>query len=167
VPPLAERERPGLSETLTGPRLPWRCQGCGVTHAKENPLGRWLESDAWDRPQTPPVVVVLCQACSAREIEPHPRLYTQLDQHEPLPGCMSVCFYCVHRHGVTCRSLVAKQNGGPGLAYGWKDGAKPTVAFLCGRGCRRLTMWPGRVETCSGHARVALDVPARERASGE
>lgn len=162
VPPLAERQRPGLSATLTGPRAPNRCQSCAATHRPENPLGRWQEYDAWDRPQTPPVVVVLCRACSARMIEPHPRLYVALTRHEPYPGCMSICLDCTHRVGVACRSPAAKVNGGPGLTYAWADGRQPTQMHICSRGrhgsgCRVVTEWPGRVATCSGHA-IAVPV---------
>src|SRR5688572_33178922 len=90
VPPLVEREKPGLSETLTAPKSPDRCQSCGAPEPTPNGnvdatiqrfgltglLERWMECDPWDRDTH--VVVVLCQRCSARLISPHPRLYKAL-----------------------------------------------------------------------------------------
>lgn len=157
VPPLHVREQPGLSATLTCAARPDRCQSCGSPHRETHPLARWHECDPWDRPTSPAVVVVLCRGCSDRLIEPHPRLYVRLDQLAPCPGAMSVCLHCTQRDGVMCRSPEAKQNGGPGLTYGWADGKLPTVAHVCGtRNGRRTgwtaTMWPGKVLTCSGRS---------------
>lgn len=165
VPPLAEREKPGLSVTLTGPIAPDRCRACGAPHVAAVPLARWVECDAWDRPTT--TVVVLCRRCSDRLIEPHARLYHPLGKREPHAGAMSVCLQCAHRAGTSCRSPLAKFNGGPGLDYGWKDGKRPetVVAYCRPGGCRRITLWPGRVETCSGRAVAQLvrdDVPIVE-----
>jgi hypothetical protein len=168
VPPLRERERPGLTETLTGPRDPLLCSSCASRHTTSNPLARWLECDAWDRIPDRPVVVVLCKRCSDKFIEPHPRLYHRLDRFDPFPGCMAVCISCPARRELTCTSPIAQRNGGPGLAYTWKDGAAPMHAHVRvsppGRSGFR-TFYPGRVETCSGkdaadHAARTHDAPA-------
>lgn len=158
VPPLVERELPGLSATLTGPIDPRRCRCCGSPHVAAVPLTRWVECDPWDCVPARPSVVVLCKRCADRLIEPHPRLYKQLDTLDPFPGCMSVCVHCVHRAGTSCRAPAAKINGGPGLAYGWKDGKQPASMHVCSRpgGCRTMVVWPGKVETCSGRAVAQL-----------
>jgi hypothetical protein len=111
VPPLSDRQRPGLSETLTGVRAPDRCQSCGAA----DELRTWNEHDAWDRAQTPAVAVVLCARCSDRLIQPHPRFYTAVDRLAPFPGVMAACVACRHRDGLQCRSALLKVNGGPGL----------------------------------------------------
>lgn len=157
APTLAERSQPGLSATLEGPRDPRRCQSCGASHSILTPLARWLEHDEWDRVPDRPGVVVLCRECSDRLIEPHARLYRQLDPGEPFPGCMSVCLDCVRRDGTSCTSLVAKLNGGPGLDY--EHTVKPMWAHIDGvRGGRRFgeTRWlyTGRVLSCSGKETV-------------
>ena len=49
VPPLAEREQPGLSETLPFPRRLDTCQACGLVHSgdlfgeKGEPHTRWIK----------------------------------------------------------------------------------------------------------------------------
>lgn len=150
APSLAERQAPGLSETLIGPRDPRRCQRCAAEHTKANPLARWLEHDEWDRVPDHPVVVVLCQRCSSKVIEPHARLYRCLDSGEPFPGCMRICLDCKHRDGTSCRNPEAKINGGPGVQY--EHSVKPIFAHICfgrGRGESRY-FWTGRVLGCSG-----------------
>ena len=125
---------PRLSDTLTAPRHPERCQSCGGAGDQ-----RWQECDQYDRPEA--IIVTLCSACSGRLIEPHPRLYRALRQHQPWPGCMPLCVACVHRDGVRCR--LAPMHGGPGMLL-----AIPQVAAIaCGKGhCERLYMGP--VEHC-------------------
>lgn len=150
TPPLAEREKPGLSETLDGRRHPAYCQSCSARHAPENPVSRWLEHDPWDRISEHPVVVVLCRACSKGLIDPHPRLYRELDAGHAFPGAMGICVGCVLRHGTACTSPKAKLNGGEGLQFTWKTPpryvhlkvAKPGVS-----GFRYL--FDGPVLTCS------------------
>lgn len=161
VPPLAERERPGLSATLAGPVAPDRCQSCGageppvttdVDRVLERQgclrLERWIECDAWDRDT--PTVVVLCARCSARLIERHPRLYKALGPDTPHPGCMRICLDCRLRDGTRCTHPDAKANGGPGVRLGFDR--PPVRGHVCGRGrggigCRDLVLY-GRVTRC-------------------
>ncbi|MGN6109521.1 MAG: hypothetical protein ACTHU0_30720 [Kofleriaceae bacterium] len=118
------------------------------------PLERWLEHDPWDRLPAKPDVVVLCATCSARLIEPHPRLYRQLENGAPFPGCMSVCLDCQFREGVSCSAPAAKLNGGAGLTLEWDE--PPFFGHVCGgrgrghRGCQQLAIYRGPVRRCSG-----------------
>lgn len=130
VPPFAERERPGLSETLSWERRPDRCQSCGE---KDN-LRTWNEHDAWDQLQHPAVLVVLCARCSDRLIEPHARLYTQVDRLMPVPGAMALCVDCRHRNGLRCTSQLLKANGGPGLEISFPKPALVHLNYGGGRG---------------------------------
>lgn len=162
VPPLAERLEPGLSETLTGPKDPRRCQACGFEvgpprndvervvrfHAY---LSRWIECDAWDRHDENSPVVVLCEPCSKKLIESHPRLYVDLWPDTPRPGCMPICVDCTHRSGVSCTHPRAKANGGEAVLLKFKH--PPTRAHLCyqakGGGRRGETRWMfSPVEAC-------------------
>lgn len=150
VPPLAVRQQPGLSETLTGPRAPQFCQSCGQHHSALTPLTRWLEHDEWDRLPTKPAVVVLCQQCAKRLIEPHHRLYRALPNGASFPGCMSICVRCRFRDGVACSNPAARTNGGPGLSMRWETA--PTTAHLnYGGGRGEWThVYFGPVLECSG-----------------
>lgn len=140
---------PRLSQTLTGPKSPDRCQSCGCNGNKD--FTRWIEHDEDDRPET--IVVVLCKPCADRIIEPHPRLYHSLPRFEPFPGAMSVCLDCAFREGVTCKCPKAQINGGPGLKY---EQPEPTTAHVDysdkkGRRCGRwMRMYEGPVTACSG-----------------
>lgn len=133
---------PKLSETLPR-RDPGHCQECG----SELRLTYWQECD--DRDQGMPVFVILCQGCSDRIIEPHPRLYRDLAANTPMPGVMSICADCRERDGLRCTSAAAKINGGPGLKYE----PEGSMVHLC-RSPRRLSGWqylmPGPVTKCSG-----------------
>ena len=150
LPPLADRQRPGLSETLIGPKDPRVCQSCATPNHPGNPLARWLEHDPNDTLPPKPVVVVLCARCSGRLIEPHPRLYRPVDNGAPFPGCMGVCVTCRFRDGVACTNPLAKLNGGPGLAMTWEK--PPVSAHLCYGGGRSefKTIFSGPVKSCSG-----------------
>jgi hypothetical protein len=122
IPPLQDRQRPGLSQTLHFFPNPEECQSCGCA----GELTRWRECDEWDKPTA--VVVVLCAKCSKKLIDPHPRLYHQLQEHEPFAGSMQICLDCPMREGVSCTSPLAKSNGGPGMeitAHGFGG-------FFCG-----------------------------------
>lgn len=136
-----------LSDTLTGPKSPDRCQSCGAAGEPDSrDITRWQECDHSDRPTA--VVVVLCKPCGGRLIEPHPRLYRALEPNDPHPGSNGVCLDCPHRAGVNCGHPDAKANGGAGvlLAVG-----KPTEVHLC-RSPRRLSgwvrMWPYPPRDC-------------------
>ena len=149
VPPIAEREKPGLSLTLAGPRDPRLCQSCGVPHHPGNPLARWLEADSRDAFTVASRVVVLCRRCSDRTIEPHARLYEPLPNGAAFAGCMSVCIRCNHRSGVRCESPELKSNGGPGLKVAWEH--EPLAAFVDYAGGGALTrFYSGPVVDCSG-----------------
>lgn len=141
----AQRNWPRLSQTLTGPKHPLRCQACGHGHSAANPLARWQECDERDRPER--VVIVLCQRCADQIIEPHPRLYRTVEHAQPWPGCMSVCATCAHRSGVACTSPAIK-DGGEGLQFH----PLPRYAHVC-RSPRRLSgiVFVGEpVKRCSG-----------------
>lgn len=127
LPPLAERQKPGLSSTLPFTRSPLACQGCGAQGVDD--LEIWEEADEWDARQDPRVFVVLCRTCSKREIDRHPRVYRQVDRWTPYPGIMALCIECRFRDGLRCTSPLLKANGGPGLPIHF---AKPVEAFLCG-----------------------------------
>ncbi len=73
----------------------------------------WQECDDVDRPE--PIAVLLCPPCSARLIEPHPRLYYVLPFNEPFAGTMGLCAPCRFRDDVRCTHPDLKANGGPGL----------------------------------------------------
>jgi len=138
---------PRLTETLGGPIAPNRCQSCGRCHEERNALARFQECD--DRDQGEQLVVVLCRLCSERLVEKHPRLYRQLEDARPWPGCMGVCLSCRHREGVTCTSPASEFNGGAGHTFE----PKPQLAHIrCTRrysGSRWICIGK-RVERCSG-----------------
>lgn len=94
----------------------------------------WVEHDHNDQPE--PIVVFLCHTCAAKLIEPHVRLYRELEKNAPLPGAMALCDDCRHRDGVRCANPKAKINGGPGLSV---KQAQPHVGFWDGtRGGKRV-----------------------------
>lgn len=156
-PPLMkESDWPRLSETLAH-REPGRCAECGHEEAPETARSRmplhtvWQECDRDDRPE--PRYVELCRICSAKLIEPHPRLYRALNPHTPAPGAMPICRDCIHRDGTRCVCPAAKYNGGPGIEI---IGPKPTmVHFLrSGKGARSgwEPLYPGPSTECTGKA---------------
>lgn len=171
VPPLAVRRQPGLSRTLTGPRIPSRCQSCGATGMAAK-LERWIECDEWDQPTH--VVVVLCGPCARRLIDPHHRLYHPLWPNEPHPGAMGICVKCRHRRGTACGHPDARENGGAGVTV---EIDPPAIAHLCiagpngrrgetrriysspARGCSGREIAPEAVVTDTSQ-NVAQDVPA-------
>lgn len=148
---------PRLSETLPH-REPGRCHACGTMpneapparNGRKRPLDLqlWQEHDQWDRPEMR--YVLLCGPCAKRIIEPHPRLYKQLDLFAPAPGVMGVCRDCRWRAGPRCLCPKARANGGAGMAT---LGPRPTDVHVC-RSPRRLSGWiklyPGPVTDCDG-----------------
>lgn len=156
VPSLAERRQPGLSDTLTGPKHPAYCQSCG--QAKGKKLRRWMECDTWDKDTS--TVVVLCDDCSGRLIEPHHRLYKPVEQNAPWPGCMGICIKCTHRRGTVCTE--ARWNG-PHYAVvdiEVKPGTWCHLNYGGGRGETR-TIWSHPATGCSHRTeRTALVTPA-------
>jgi hypothetical protein len=115
---------PRLTITLQRARHPALCQSCGVSDQAVT-LEVWREHDDRDRPEQ--VYLVLCPDCSRRLIEPHPRLYSRLRQHEPSPGVMPTCGDCRYRQGVRCSHPCLKANGGDGLLLRFPE---PTTAHL-------------------------------------
>jgi hypothetical protein len=166
VPPLAARQRPGLTETL--PlfwRHPTRCQACGrdVPADGAPPAARWSECDAWDRKQTPAVLLVLCAECSDELVDPHPRMYLEVYARAPVTGAMALCVDCRHRghrgDPLRCAHPDAPANGGAGLAVTIEP---PHTGHICGRGrhgpgCRTFVHYPTPATACAG--REAPDVP--------
>jgi hypothetical protein len=140
---------PKLSEDLAGPVDPRHCQSCGgLGHGLfTGELTRWIEHDEDDKPTA--VVVVLCKACADRLVDPHPRLYRPMEEHEPAPGSMPICLDCVHRVGVRCTHPAARANGGRGVELALP---RPTHGIACsrgrGRGCQPFILWHGPVTAC-------------------
>lgn len=156
--PLPPKPWPRLSETLTGPRDLAHCQSCG---AAGNPfaiedddreglrLTIWREHDEDDKPEG--VVVLLCERCGKRLIDPHPRLYDYLMPMQPFPGAMACCRGCRYSVETRCLHPMLKDNGGSGLMMAVP---KPSVALVDGvRGGRRCgwrqIIYTGPV-TCRG-----------------
>lgn len=161
--PLAERQQwPKLSTTLGAKRgRPDTCALCGKSVSDENPVGahdarrRSIEHDEWDRPTN--AVVVLCTTCSDRVIKPHPRLYSLVPRHKPIPGLMELCVGCRHLDGTRCTNARARANGGEGVGV---QVTPPTFAFLCVRNggtSTREEIWPSAPTACDGREEVARD----------
>lgn len=138
IPPLEERKKPGLSATLHFFPTPDVCQSCGSS----DELVRWRECDEWDQPTM--AVVVLCAKCSRKLIEKHPRMYHRLQEFEPFPGSMTLCMDCPMREGVSCKSPIAKHNGGAGMRI---DGVG-SAGFFCPGGYK--VFWHGEAKACTG-----------------
>ena len=130
---------PRLSESLTDLRCPDACQSCGGDEGLEG----WQEHDQEDRPE--PIAVVLCHHCRLRLIEPHPRLYRQMDKWEPFPGAMQLCVDCKHRQRLRCTHPDLKVNGGPGLLLTFP---RPDMVIVCPGGPQ--TLYHGPVSDCAG-----------------
>lgn len=148
-PPLAERQKPGLSVTLPYPRRLDTCQACGIGADMFGAelLQRWQECDAWDQPT--PAVVVLCEPCGKRLIDPHPRLYVALHPWEPMPGAMLLCDGCTLQRDLACTSPAAKANGGPGVELQYPA---PIRGFVCVRprsASGPYVQWRGAVQSCA------------------
>lgn len=148
----AELVMPRLSESLPGERRPDRCQACG----SPCDLALWREHDEQDRPEA--IVVNLCDRCSRKLIEPHPRLYEELARNAPWPGAIGICTACVHRDGLRCAHPDAKANGGIGVAL---TIARPHQVHLC-RSPRRLSgwvkLWPAPAEDCRQREVVTISI---------
>jgi hypothetical protein len=141
---------PRLSEMLTGPKSPTSCQSCGLQLLIDDgdQFARWMEHDEQDRPE--PIAVVLCKKCSDMLIEPHPRLYREMDEHEPLPGCMPICVNCPYRDGTRCTHPDLIANGGQGLKVTMP---KPTTFHVLASPRSKsgwVTTYHGPVSGCAG-----------------
>lgn len=144
---------PKLSDTLTGPRDPRICQGCGAGADQlpglESPpveLHAWVECDDQDRGTA--VTIIVCPRCE-KLIKPHPRLYRPVEHNEPRPGIMELCVPCRYRSGTSCSHPSLKANGGSGLLLTIE---RPTPVHLCYGGGRGefKKIWPKPVEACAG-----------------
>ncbi len=164
---------PRLSETLDGPKHPRFCQSCGAERPPEVPdelaasdgasardetfqlvmrelrpppgVYGWQEHDGRDEPE--PIAVMLCTACSARLIEPHPRMYNRITRRAPFPGIMDLCIDCRSRTGVTCTHPDRLANGGPGLHI---DAAPGMPGHARGHGFFTTYTYPPRA--CTGQS---------------
>src|SRR3990167_1937811 len=127
---------PRLSEDLPHPRERNTCQNCGTQ--VERPK-RWRECDDEDKPRA--TVVVLCTPCSNRLINPHPRLYMDMPEDQPVPGAMVICGACNFRDGLTCKHPDLTYNGGLGLKITYPQ---PVMYHACGRSkSGKRTGWSG------------------------
>lgn len=147
APELPPKPWPRLSADLPKHETLHRCRACGATEK----LARWQEHDEEDKPE--PVVVVLCEACSGKIIEPHPRLYRELPRFEPFPGAMGICTFCrFMTEPCRCSSPQAKINGGPGLKYEMPPPDNCHVLYTEGgrRKGKWLTTFKGPVTGCTG-----------------
>lgn len=151
IPPLAERQKPGLSHQLPGPRAPNVCQSCSRGGLERSTGRRYIECDPWDKPTTRRVV--LCAVCSDRLIKPHPLLYLAEDWWAPFPGVMPTCAACQFHDALRCTNPLLKANGGPGLRVHPYPGGR---GILCGGpgGCRPFVEWL-RPPACRGFALAA------------
>lgn len=144
LPPLAERQKPGLSLTLPFPRSLDTCQSCGLIgdpnagraavaiggETAGVALEKWQESDPFDRFTADggqPVIVILCPTCSKMIIEPSARMYRRLDTWHPIPGAMALCHGCRFQADLKCAHPWLKANGGQGLMVRFP---KPVYAHL-------------------------------------
>lgn len=138
---------PKLSETLRFEKHPESCQSCGRGTATGDKVSRHVECDHLDQPT--PVIVVLCEPCAKRIIEPHPRLYLRQDDNKPIPGAMVLCSDCRHREKLRCTHPSLKANGGPGLSIrcpepvrGFVDGRDPKTGKRTGGYFERYSSAP-------------------------
>jgi hypothetical protein len=107
----------------------------------------WQEHDSRDEPE--PIAVMLCTRCSARLINPHPRLYNRIPPNAPFAGIMELCVDCRFRDGVRCTHPDLKANGGTGLVVDADQGARAHVNLGGGRGAF-LTIYREPPRACVG-----------------
>lgn len=145
---------PRLTETLTGPIGHDRCRSCG-----DIADDLWQECDENDRPEAR--YLWLCRKCSDSIIEPHVRLYNDVNVNAPAPGAMRICTDCPHRSfaGIcTCPS--AKANGGPGILIQTHGAA---TGFIDGRDKngrrwgKRMTWYSLPPSHCTGKTPTPFD----------
>jgi hypothetical protein len=157
TPPPAERW-PRLSVTLPGPRDGCHCQACGArgTLPGAEPLAFGVpELQAWrehgDADELQAVFLTLCPACAAALIERHPRLYSELERHEPAPGIMPACIGCDFNARLRYSHPIARTNGGPGLKLTFPKPDVMHVDYSAGgrRRGKTLSIWRGAVK-CEG-----------------
>lgn len=154
VPPLAEREKPGLSVTLPFPRSLDTCQSCGLIADPSDSvaLQKWQEADPFDRFTTggaQPVLVILCPTCSKMIIDPAARLYRRIDQWHPIPGAMELCHGCRFQKNLQCTHVWLKANGGNGLMIRFPKPGYAHFNFGGGRG-EFKSMFNGPPSHCAG-----------------
>lgn len=139
-----------LSTELPHPRQLGVCQACGRTEdpREELRLQRWIECDDADQPTE--TLVVLCQGCAARIVEPHERLYKPVPRYRPILGAMAICIGCAHHADLRCSSPLRRRNGGPGFNV-----RCPPIGtiFACARkrsNSRHFTIHTGPATACEG-----------------
>lgn len=145
---------PRLSVSLPHDRHPETCQACGA-RAETTTLVRWQECDDSDKPE--PVAVMLCEPCSDRIIEPHPRLYHRTEWGAAFPGAMACCSDCALRNGLCCESLSLIANGGTGLAIAEFVRISGFVDYRdkSGRRCGRRFVNYSRSPECRGKQAIS------------
>jgi len=116
----------------------------------------WQEHDGHDEPE--PIAVMLCTRCSARLIDPHPRLYNRIPPNAPFAGIMELCVDCRFRDGVRCTHPDLKANGGTGLVVDADPGAQAHVNLGGGRGAF-LTIYREPPRACVGRQDSAYANP--------
>ena len=145
MPPDRIVETDGVGVALMAVKCAW----CGANKGEQAVL--WQECDHNDQPEAK--YLFLCQPCSDQLIEPHVRLYSQINKWAPAAGAMRLCLDCRHRTGTTCKSPKALFNGGTqGLAI---DTGPVTQAFVDGVRNGRRTGWrevfySGPPKSCAG-----------------
>jgi len=120
------RSWPRLTETLPHAANPQLCGNCGI-HDNTKLVHIWIEHDLNDKPERK--FIALCEKCSDKIIESHPRLYAQVGPNTPIPGVMLICIDCKFRDGLDCKSPEAKFNGGKGFSV---KAAKPITYHIDG-----------------------------------
>ncbi len=107
----------------------------------------WQEHDSRDEPE--PIAVMLCTRCSARLIDPHPRLYSRIPPNAPFAGIMELCVDCRFRDGVRCTHPDLKANRGTGLVVDADPGTRAHVNLGGGQGTF-LTIYREPPRACAG-----------------
>lgn len=144
-------DSPRLTESLPGPKHPNECQSCGGSNLPGFGNGilrltvdRWQEHDHKDFAEQR--IVVLCEKCARRLIEPHPRLYAKLPVNQPWPGAMAICVDCRLRDGIGCTSPRAKANGGDGVMIKIEH---PITGMIDSRSYSGpIALWPKAAHAC-------------------
>lgn len=147
VPPVAEREKAGLSDTLTYPRVVNRCQSCGLEGLIGSDLSGFQEHDPNDRPMHR--LVLLCESCEKRHIDAHPRLYRKMPPNTPWPGAMTICLGCRFSVNLDCTSKLLRANGGPGLPVYIEAPIRAHVNYGGGRG-EFMSIYKSPATECDG-----------------
>lgn len=141
---------PALSKDLPHERHPCICQACGgvLGEGRCNNLRKWIECDGKDQPTD--TLVILCDPCGKKLIDPHPRLYHAVYGDKPIPGAIhNLCASCGFRRGLTCTHKDLTVNGGAGLNIKTKKLGTAHLYFGGGKGAW-IEQW-APAAGCAGH----------------